>query len=169
MKLVTHNQKYVLFSDSQTTTLLYNDTFLKVAQLPLPTKIGYLQFGTGIAALVNSSKVRIYGTHTTTDRFLVQQRRLLMGILSKDMQGVSHEKSACDSLQRKNFDSRPQDSYKQVLHSDAAGRTGFSEQRLLLPKDGLLYLDPPHHLEIILAQQKHTHRRSHLQSRCLLS
>jgi hypothetical protein len=37
-----------------------------LATLSMRTRIGYLQYGTGVAALVSSSKVRVYGTYHPT-------------------------------------------------------------------------------------------------------
>jgi hypothetical protein len=61
MNLLAFNQKYALFSNEERTWLLEVGLFGRAGVLELPTKLGHLQYGTGIAALVSSSKVRIYG------------------------------------------------------------------------------------------------------------
>lgn len=61
MELVCHNKKHALFS-SETATFLYElPRFTLKGTLESRTKIGALQYGTGIAAIVSQSKVRIYG------------------------------------------------------------------------------------------------------------
>lgn len=70
MNLLSSNQKYCLFSDGESTFLLETGTFKQVSKLDLGSEIGHLQYGTGIAALVNGSKVRIYGTFLSYSDFL---------------------------------------------------------------------------------------------------
>lgn len=73
MNLLSCNQQYCLFSTEETTYLLENDSFRTAATLDLGSEIGHLQYGTGIAALVNGSKVLIYGTPGTISDFVYKK------------------------------------------------------------------------------------------------
>lgn len=66
MNLVCFNDKYGLFSDDKLTYLLEIPSFGNRGSLEMITKIGYLQYATGIAALVCQSKIRIYGNSYDT-------------------------------------------------------------------------------------------------------
>jgi len=66
MNLISYNQKLCLFS-TDTTTFLYDiPKFQLKGSLEVKTKIGALQYATGIAALVNQSKVRMHGNLPST-------------------------------------------------------------------------------------------------------
>jgi hypothetical protein len=62
MNLVCYNDKFLIFSDDKLTYFLEMLSFAIKGSLDMISKIGYLQYGTGIAALVCQSKIRIYGS-----------------------------------------------------------------------------------------------------------
>jgi len=53
MQLVAHNTAHAIFSDEESTKLIEMGTFKVISTLAIPSKIGYLQYGTGMAALVS--------------------------------------------------------------------------------------------------------------------
>lgn len=68
MNLIYHNKKHALFGSDSSTFLYELPTFTLKGTLETKTKIGALQYGTGIAAIVSQSKVRIYGKTTSIVR-----------------------------------------------------------------------------------------------------
>jgi hypothetical protein len=93
MNLVCYNDKYALFSDESQTYLLEMGSFTTKETLDMITKIAYLQYGTGIAALACQSKVRIYGTNTIS-RLRLQAGCLRLRVLPQDNEAVSAEEPA---------------------------------------------------------------------------
>lgn len=61
MELLSYNQKYALFASEEKTVLMEMGSFQIAGELDLGSRLGYLQYGTGIAALISGSKVRLYG------------------------------------------------------------------------------------------------------------